>query len=139
MDITPAPFDANLEQYESQAESLLGAFRSGDAEAVKYFHERLPRFLDADIPWLPRDLSDEEIRSAALTIADARLAVARGYDFQSWETLADYVQAVTQQGSPVFRFESAVEAVIGGDVSALEALLREDPELIRARSTRVTH
>jgi ankyrin repeat protein len=33
-------------------------------------------------------------------------------------------------------FESAVDAVVDGDVAALEQLLREDPELARARSTR---
>jgi ankyrin repeat protein len=32
-----------------------------------------------------------------------------------------------------------VEAVITGDVVALESMLRDNPELVRARSTRVTH
>ena len=34
------------------------------------------------------------------------------------------------------QFERAVEAVIGGDVSGLQAMLRETPELAQARSTR---
>lgn len=34
------------------------------------------------------------------------------------------------------RFEAAVEAVINGDLRTLKRLLREDPELIRRRSTR---
>jgi ankyrin repeat protein len=38
--------------------------------------------------------------------------------------------------SPVFQFESAVEAVIGGDLATLESLLRNHPELVRARSLR---
>ena len=33
------------------------------------------------------------------------------------------------------KFESAVEAVVTGDVATLDRLLREDPELVRARST----
>jgi ankyrin repeat protein len=33
-------------------------------------------------------------------------------------------------------FESAVDAVVDGDVAVLERLLREDPELVRARSPR---
>jgi ankyrin repeat protein/GNAT superfamily N-acetyltransferase len=36
----------------------------------------------------------------------------------------------------VSRFEAAVDLVIAGDESALEALLRQDPELIRTRSSR---
>ena len=40
--------------------------------------------------------------------------------------------------SDTARFERAVEAVIDGDLNTLQALLREDPNLVRARSTRVT-
>ncbi len=65
--------------------------------------------------------------------------IARWYDFESWPRLAEWVDAVTRGDSPVSKFESAVEAVITGDVVTLEHLLRENPELVRARSTRVTH
>ena len=37
----------------------------------------------------------------------------------------------------VFQFESAVEAIITGNLAALESLLAESPELVRARSTRM--
>jgi hypothetical protein len=43
------------------------------------------------------------------------------------------------RGSPVSRFESAVEAVVDGDVATLASLLRDHPELVRDRSARVTH
>ena len=49
------------------------------------------------------------------------------------------MEEVTRENSQVAKFESAVEAVISGDVAALRSLLGEDPELVRARSTRVTH
>src|ERR1022692_4718073 len=62
---------------------------------------------------------------------------ARCYDFQDWAALAEYVTAVTAAGSPVYRFEAAVEAVIAGDAGTLGALLREDPALVRARSMRM--
>jgi ankyrin repeat protein len=65
--------------------------------------------------------------------------IARWYDFQNWQALEEYVEAVGKPNSPVFRFESAVEAVIHGDLAALESLLRASPELVRSRSTRVTH
>ncbi|HXP88415.1 MAG TPA: ankyrin repeat domain-containing protein [Bryobacteraceae bacterium] len=136
MDLNPLPFRASLEQYRKQAEELLEAHKAGDSQAIRVFHERHPRFLDSKITWLPKNLSDSEIQSAALDLADAQLTIARWYSFQDWPALAQYVAAVTQDGSPVFQFESAVEAVIAGDLATLESLLRENPELVRARSTR---
>jgi hypothetical protein len=38
--------------------------------------------------------------------------------------------------SPASKFESAVDAVINGDIAALRLLLADNPELVRARSTR---
>lgn len=139
MNITPLPFRARLDEYQMQAEEVLEAWRAGDPGAIQIFRQTHPRFLNPDIPWLPKDLSDAEIRSATLDVPDAQLTVARWYDFENWPRLAEYVDAVTQDGSPVCRFESSVEAVISGDVTSLGSLLREDPELVRARSTRVTH
>lgn len=138
MDIEPLSFQCGLDQYEKQAEELLAAFNIGDLQAVQLVRERLPRFLNPEIPWLPT-ASESEVRDAALDVADAQLAIARWYDFQNWQALAEYVEAVAQQTAPVFRFESAVEAVINGDLSTLTSLLRGNPELVRARSTRVTH
>ncbi len=139
MDLEPLPYHSTLEQYQRQAEELLESHTSGDSRAIRVLHQNHPRFLDSKIPWLPRKLSEGEIQSAALDLADAQLTIARWYDFQSWPALAEYVAAVTRDGSPVFQFESAVEAVIAGDLAALESLLREDPELVRARSSRITH
>ncbi len=139
MDLKPLPFHSSLEQYQKQAEELLEAYRSGDAEAIRHFRHRHPRFLDPRIPWLPRQVSDAEIRSAGLELADAQLAIARWYDFRDWPALADYVEAVTRDHSTVCQFESAAEAVISGDTAALKALLHENPALVRARSTRITH
>jgi ankyrin repeat protein len=138
MELKPLPFDSTLEQYQKQAEELLAAHASGDAGAIRIFHERHPRFLDAKIPWLPKDLPESEIRDATLTLADAQLALARWYSFEDWAALAEYADAVTRPGSAVFEFESAVEAVIEGDLAGLRRLLRANPELVRARSTRRT-
>jgi hypothetical protein len=139
MDLKPLPFDASLDLYQKQAEELLAAHRSGDSQTIRVIHEHHPRFLDSKIPWLPKNLSDSEILGATFDLADAQLTIARWYDFQSWRTLAEYVEAVTGDGSAVFQFESAVEAVISGDLAKLESLLRGNPELVRARSTRITH
>ena len=37
---------------------------------------------------------------------------------------------------PLSNFEAAADAIVSGDVAALERLLHDDPELVRARSTR---
>jgi hypothetical protein len=137
MELKPPPFDAALDQYQRQAEQLLEAHQSGDPQAIQIIHQFNPRFLDEKIPWLQKDLPDSEIQNAAFDIADAQLTVARRYNFKTWQSLSDYVAAVTTPGCSVFQFESAVEAVITGDVPTLETLLREHPDLVRARSTRV--
>jgi hypothetical protein len=139
MDLTRLSFRSNLEQYQKQAEELLEGYKSGDAEAIRCFKQRHPRFMDPKTAWLPKNVPDSEVRSATLGLADAQLTIARWYDFQSWPALAEYAEAVSREGSAVCQFESAVEMVINGDVSTLERLLREDPELVRARSTRLTH
>ncbi len=38
--------------------------------------------------------------------------------------------------SPVSQFESAVDAIVAGDIAALEKQLRQNPELVATRSTR---
>ena len=139
MALQPLPFLSPLAQYQRQAQELLEAHRSGDSQAIRLIHTNHPRFLDSRIPWLPRKLSDLEIRSAPFDLADAQLTVARCYSFRDLAALAEYVEAVTRDGSPVYQFESAADAVITGDLATLGNLLRRNPDLVRARSTRITH
>ncbi len=121
-----------------QAESLLAAHRAADPTAIDLFHRKHPRFLDERIKWLPKSIPDSEIRDAALSLEDARLAIARHYDFLDWLALAGFVEAITHDGA-ILAFETAVEAVIDGDLAGLEEMLRRDPALVRARSSRVCH
>jgi ankyrin repeat protein len=133
----PLPFRAPLDDYERQARDLLEGHRTGDAIAIRVIQENHPRFLDETIKWRPKFLSSEDIQKAPFDLDDARLALARWYTFADWTALTEYVDAVAVDG-PVFRFESAVEAVVNGDLATLQGLLRDDPELIHARSTRTT-
>ncbi len=131
-------FDAPLSAYEKQADELLAGWQSGDEQALKFFRARHPKFLDEDIPWLQRFWeSDEQARAIPVDREDAKLAVARSYDFQDWRALENHAAAVADTSSPSARFERAAEAVIDGDADTLRRLLREDPHLVHARSTRV--
>jgi hypothetical protein len=136
MDLQPPPLRSLLSAYERQADSLLAAHRAADPVAIDLFHRKHPRFLDDKIKWRPKFIPDSDIRDAALSLEDARLAIARHYDFPDWRSLAGFVDAVSQDG-PVFAFEAAVEAVVNGDLDSLQDALRRDPALIRARSSRV--
>jgi len=133
----PLPFRAPLEEYDRQAREVLEGHRTGDPAAIKVVHENHPRFLDETIKWRPKRLTREEIQKAALDLDDARLALARWYTFADWTAVREYVDAVIVDG-PVYRYESAVEAIVNGELASLQWRLREQPELIRARSTRRT-
>jgi len=138
MELKPLAFNAPLEQYIAQADALFAGWNSSNAGAVRVFRNRHPKFLDDKIPWLERHMTDAEVRATPIDRDDARLALARWYEFQDWQRLAEYVATVQQPG-PTARFERAVEAVIDGDIATLKQLLAEDPGMVRARSTRVNH
>lgn len=136
--MNPLPFGSSLKEYENQAAALLQGWAGEDPVTIKLFREHHPRFLDERITWLPKNLSDAEVKSVSLDVSDARLAVARCYSFQDWSRLAEWVTAIGQPGTPIAKFEAAVEAVITGDLDTLDRLLEETPALTTARSTFVT-
>src|SRR5262245_38318513 len=130
MEFTHLPFDAPLSDYARQAGALLDGWQAEDEHAVRIFRQHHPKFLDRKIPWLQREMSDEDVRAVRIDVVDAQLGLARWYNFLDWDCLIDYVEAVRQPGSPRHRFEQAVEAVIDGDLSTLKQLLREDRDLV---------
>jgi ankyrin repeat protein len=50
-----------------------------------------------------------------------------------------HLQEVVRSDSPVTKFESAADAIVTGELMALKRLLRENPELAHASSTREHH
>jgi len=137
VNVRPLAFREPVSAYEAQAAELLAGWNARDADATRTVRHNLPRFLDEQIKW-PRDISEADLRATPLTIAGARLALARWYTFRDWPSLEQWVSAIDDERSPVFVFESAVEAVVGGDVPTLKRLITAVPHLIRARSTIVT-
>lgn len=137
MNLRHLPLGATLADHEALARELLAAHAAGDPQALGVIHRCHPRFLDEKVPWLPRDVSDEEIASAGFDLDDARLAVARAHSFQDWQALHAWLDEMAAGGA-VARFERAAEAAIDGDLHGLQALLREDPGVAHGRSTRRT-
>ncbi len=139
MNFTPLPVTAHIAEYESQAGSLLEAWRNGEPAALEYFLKSLPRLLDDKFCWVPKPLSEEAIRAEVFSLEDARMAVARGYDFFDWNALASFTAAMEVQDPEIQPFECAIEAVVNGDLETLQSLLDQQPKLVHARSRRVTH
>jgi hypothetical protein len=127
-DFTRLPARPSLEQYKKQAKDFAKLANSGDAEVfqrVKKYHPHAAHLLDA------------EILSTNFALTDAQLVIAREYGFDSWPKFAKHIEGLTRQNSPISRFEFAAEAIVTGDAGALESLLRDHPELVRERSTRM--
>jgi hypothetical protein len=122
-------YQARLEEYQQQAISLFEAQKSGEEAAEWRFKWMHPRFRGKPV---------SDVKAATFDLADAQRVVACENAFEHWSDLTAFTDVVSRNG-PVGRFEMAVEAVISGDVAALRSMLREDPELVHARSTRRHH
>jgi ankyrin repeat protein len=123
MDAKQLPARPSLEQYRKQAKKLLKS-RGTAIQRFKRFH---PRFTK---------LTEAEIAQANLSLADAQWVIAREHAFESWPKFLKHLQELAQTDSPVSQFEMAADAILTGDLAALKRLLRDNPELVRARSTR---
>lgn len=70
---------------------------------------------------------------------DARAIIATEHHFDNWDQFAAFAEAMKDSSSAVAQFEAAVDAIIIGGIATLERLLRANPSLVRARSTRKHH
>jgi ankyrin repeat protein len=105
---------------------------AGDAmllERLLHDHEPLLRKERPQSSWLGGLTPDYSAR-------DARSIIADNHHFEGWDQFAAYTEALNDRNSAVARFEAAVDAIVAGDVTTLERLVRQSPDLIRARSTR---
>jgi ankyrin repeat protein len=140
----PLPPRPNLDQYKKLAKDLVKACKSDDPEALRtWASEWLQRLaslqgaeLLASIESQVDPLAVFARNKPADALADAQFVIARAHGFKSWPRFAEHLEALNGAGSPVSRFESAADAIVTGDAATLRRLLRENPELIRARSTR---
>jgi ankyrin repeat protein len=151
----PLPPRPNLERYRKLAKELVRACKSGD-EAVGEWAERWVGALAAltgstktheALARVNRSINDVEefarekmsglgATGANCTLASAQFVIARSHGFESWPKFVNHIEALAHRSSSVARFEAAADAIVNGKTAILKGLLREDPELIRARSTR---
>jgi len=120
MDAKKIPAHPNLKQYKKQAKDLVKARKSGDLEALRRISQYHPRL---------GMLSGAELQSAAFALADAQFVIAREQGYESWPKFAKHLEALNSEHSPASLWEAAKNAVIAGDVPALERLLRENSQL----------
>jgi ankyrin repeat protein len=98
-----------------------------------------PAALEQIREWHPRfeGCSDEEIRQAPFTEADARLVYAREHGFDTWDDLARRVDrlASTPDAGATEPFLAAFQGLQSGDADTLQTLLRGNPRLAQDRGT----
>lgn len=126
------PARPHLQHLKHQASDLLKDHRLGKLDACQRIREFHPRFGGA---------TDAAIQSAAFTLADAYLTIAREYGFPSWARLRTHLQEPDRAPldrphheriqDPVFR--RAVAFLDDGDVDGLREHLRNHPHVVRQR------
>ena len=153
-DALPIAPRAKIESYRKLAADLVRACKSGDADALGRWADqwvrevaqksvpeftRRERFAVARWVQQVREFAQRKLlsESGSCRVADAQFVIAQSHGFESWARFTKYLNAVADKKSAIARFESAAEAIVNGDVAKLKRLLREDPRLVRARSTRV--
>ena len=152
-DALPLPQRPNLERYKKLAKELVKACKSDNEDAIGKWAEKwvmalakqsgvqFTRQLPVAVsPWIDkverfvqRKMSEADGRCR---LTDAQFIIARSHGFDSWPKFCKHLNALTRKSSTVARFEAAADAIIKGDIKTLKRLLREEPAIVRARSTR---
>ncbi len=149
-DALPLPRRPNIERYKKLAKDLVKACKS-DASvdwAEKWltvlakqcgveFIRPLPvivsRWTDQVVGFVQRKRGEHDGRCR---LADAQFIIARSHGFDTWARFSKHLNGLKEKGSAIARFEKAADAIIQGDIKTLKRLLRDDPRLVQARSTR---
>ena len=80
--------------------------------------------------------SNAGVRRRMCEAVDTRRFLAQVHGFSNWPQFGQHVEELQRTDSPTSRFEAAADAIVTGDAASLAQLLRQDAELIRARSNR---
>ena len=141
----PLPASPSIEQYKKLAKELVKACQSGDRDVAAWCDRWMASLL-AGSSRRHIDRAAQEVEEFAkrtlhrdgrrCVLADAQFVLARSHGFRNWPDFAAHLAALAQSGTAAADFEAAAEAIIRGDEAKLQELLRKNPGLIRARSTR---
>ena len=144
-DALPLPSRPSLERYRKLAKDLVKACQSEPPTIGAWADRWMASLLvGAERRHTDRAASQvEEFAVQTLTrkdrncvLADAQFVLARSHGFTSWPAFVDHLDALQHAGTETAAFEAAAEAIVHGDETLLQQLLRNNPELIRARSAR---
>jgi ankyrin repeat protein len=148
-DVLPLPPHPDLDQYRKRAKELTAAARAGEAALLSWtmqWIETLARLHPGAANSSPRELgrrahqvtefASERLRQADYSLSQAHFVIARAHGFASWRRLVNHVDGLAHLASDISAFERAADAIVTGDLPTLERLLRADPDLVRARSSR---
>lgn len=118
------PARANLEQLKKQAKNILKGHEAAERGAMELIRAHHPRFGKS---------ADGAIAKAKFTLADAQLAIARQYGFDSWAKLKEEV-ARRETGPANQADVIALRQAAGqGDLAKISTLLDADPGIINER------
>jgi hypothetical protein len=144
LDTLPLPPHPDLAQYRKRAKELVAAAREDAVrawaedwlETLLHLREETPSpFVRRSYERAVEGIEHRSRESSGkLKLADAQFAIARAHSFKTWRDFADHVERLSH-GKPDL-FESAADAIVTGDQARLESLVRANPDLVRARSSR---
>jgi hypothetical protein len=133
-DVIPLSERPSLVEYQKRAEDLVTACHASAPDAMRAWATQWPDHVDQ----IAR-LAHDTLTLGNCAIAAAQLVIARIHGFENWPTFAAHLDALARPASPVSNFEAAADAIAIGDATALQRLLRDDPDLVHATSTRQHH
>src|SRR5678815_362705 len=125
-------------------ESLAALTDSATADAPAKTAERIRRLyrkqIDREVDQIERDARESGLLSndttAACSLADAQLFIARLHDFVSWPKFAAHIEALARADSPDAEVESAADAVVSGEAVRVGLMIEAHPNRGSARSAR---
>jgi len=143
-DALPLPPRLSIAQYKKLAKDLVKACDAG-RDAIARWADRWMASLMSDSDQRHRNRAASQVEDFALqalkredrscVLADAQFVLARAHGFTSWAAFVTHLEGL-QAGTDTAAFETAADAIVRGDERTLQELLRQKPELIRARSAR---
>ena len=147
-DAVPLPPHPDLEQYRKRAKELLRAAREG-GDAIRAWAARWVETLlelQPDLPDFARkdagrrigqvtDFARERLARDG-SLSQAQFVIARAHGFASWPKLVHHLEGLAGADRGVSAYERGADAIVNGDLATLQSLLKEQPGLVRERSTR---